>query len=247
MEGKIMSRKLETVIPELDNAAIRRTSDGKASIYDLIEVVGGNKNPRQVWNNLKKRFPEVVQKTDNFKFLGRGQRETPVTDREGWAYIIGLLPGVIGKNYREAAANLVLRYLDADITLAAEVVDKNNNQQELQWLEARVRGKITRKRFTGILKSHGVFGKGYAICTNKTYIGLFGTTAKGLLKQKGLPQGANWRDQADASELNQVAFTEDLSGKSIDRKNAQGNDECASVCQKVAQRVADLRREILSA
>lgn len=180
MEGILMTKKLLTVIPELDNAAIRRTPDSRCSVYDLIAVTGGQANPRDTWKTLVERHPEVVGKTDNFKFPGRGQRETPVTDREGWAYILGLLPGVMGRKYREPAANLVVRYLDGDIKLAAEVVDRNENQQDLEWLETRVRGKITRKRLTGIYKNRGVAGQGYGTCTNKLYIGLYGTTAKGL-------------------------------------------------------------------
>lgn len=242
-----MTKQLLTVIPELDNAAIRRTPDGKCSVYDLIATVGNQKNPRQAWNRLVEQYPEVVPKCDNFKFPGKGQRKTPVTNREGWAYILGLLPGVVGRKYRESAANLVTRYLDADIKLATDIVDRNDNEQDLQRLEARVRGKITRKRLTGILKSHGVVGSGYAICTNKLYIGLYGTTAKGMRKRKGLPDKANWRDHASVSELNEISFSEDLSGKRIVKVDAQGNKECAKVTYDVAKKVADFTRDILTA
>jgi hypothetical protein len=47
-----MAKSLKTVIPELDNAAIRRTPDGKCSVYDLISVVGEQKNPREAWKRL---------------------------------------------------------------------------------------------------------------------------------------------------------------------------------------------------
>lgn len=241
-----MSQKLTTVIPELNNAAIRRTPDGRCGVYDLISVIGQQKDPYNAWKRLSDEHTEVLTFCQNFKFSGRGQRETPVTDREGWAYIIGLLPGVMGQKYREAAANLVVRYLDADINLAAEVVDRNENQQELEWLEARLRGKITRRRFAGVLKAHSVRGRGYDICTNKTYIGGFGTTAKGLRKKKGLSEKASLRDHFTMSDLNKVAFTEDLTGKRINRVNAQGNDECADECYTVAKKVADFTEGILA-
>jgi hypothetical protein len=244
-EGKTMAKSLKTVIPELDNAAIRRTPDGKCSVYDLISIVGGQKNPRRVWNDLKSKYPEVVRKTYNFKFPGRGQRETPVTDREGWAYILGLLPGVMGRKYRESAASLVIRYLDADIKLAAEVVDRNENQGDLEWLEARLRGKVNRKRFTSVLKAHGVRNRGYGKCTNMTYTGLFGTNKDGLLKRYGLPKGANFRDHASISDLNTLAFSEDLEGKSIEKRQDQGNVQCAQTCYNVARRVAEFTQEIL--
>jgi hypothetical protein len=242
-----MTKKLLTVIPELDNAAIRRTPDGRCSVYDFIAVVGEQKNPRQAWERLIERYPEVVPKCDNFKFPGRGQRETPVTDREGWAYILGLLPGVVGRKYREESANLVVRYLDGDIKLAAEVVDRNESQQDLEWLETRLRGKINRKRLTGIYKSHGVVGQGYGTCTNELYSGLYGTNTKGLKKRKGLPDRANLRDHLSVGELNEISFSEDLSGKRILRVDARGNDQCAATTYEVAKKVADFQRDVLSA
>ncbi len=242
-----MTKSFMTVIPELNNAAIRRTADGKCSVYDLISVVGGQKSPRKAWERLRERHSEVVKKCHNFKFPGRGQRETPVTDREGWAYILGLLPGVVGQKYRESAANLVVRYLDADIKLAAEVVDRNDHQDELEWLESRVRSKATRKRFTGILKAHGVRGKGYGICTNTTYQRLYGGTAKQLKKQRGLKPNANLRDDFSVTELNTTSFTEDLSGKKVNKDKPKGNHECAQTCDYVARRVASFTEDVLGA
>ena len=243
-----MSKKLmKIVISELDNASIRHNLDGWYSVFDLIRIVGGQKNPHETWKRLRKEYPEVLTKCENFKFPGRGQRKTPVTDREGWAYIIGLLPGVMGRRYRESAAKLVTRYLDGDIKLADEIADRNDNQADLEWLEARVRGKVNRKRLTGIYRSHGVVRRGYGVCTNKLYIGLYGTTAQGMRKRKGLPDKANWRDHASISELNEISFSEDLSGQRIVKVNAKGNNQCADVTHDVAKKVAEFTKEILSA
>lgn len=236
-----------TIIPELNEATIRRTPNGQCSVYDLIAAVGNQKNSRHAWNRLTERYPEVVPKCDNFKFPGRGQRETPVTDREGWAYILGLLPGVMGKKYRESSASLVVRYLDGDIKLAAEVVDRNNNQEDLEWLEARVRGKVTRKKFTGILKARGVRAKGYATCTNGIYIGLFGGTAKTLKRRRGLKENASLRDDFSIGEVNQTAFTEDLSGKRLNKVMARGNKGCADTCLFVSKKVADFANDVINA
>ena len=98
------NQSFSLVIPELNNAAIRRKSDGCCSVFDLISVIGQQKSPRKVWERLKRERPEVVTKCHDFKFPGRGQQDTPVTDRKGWAYIIGLLSGVAGNQYREGAA-----------------------------------------------------------------------------------------------------------------------------------------------
>ena len=79
----------------------------------MIRVLGGQKNPKQVWLRLKESNPEVVPKCDHLKFPGPGQRETPVArTKEDAYYILGLLPGAVGRKYREQAAALFSRFLD---------------------------------------------------------------------------------------------------------------------------------------
>ena len=51
-----------------------------------------------------------------FKFPGRGQRDTPVTDAEGIIQIIMLLPGRAAAIARQSAANVVVRYLRVNFT-----------------------------------------------------------------------------------------------------------------------------------
>ena len=118
-----MSSALFTFIPELD-AKIRCTNDGRSSVYDLISAVGQQKNPHSTWKRLTAGHPEVLAKCENLKFPGPGQRETPVTDLRGWLYILALLPGAMGKKYREEAAQLVTRYMKGDQSLIDEIRDR---------------------------------------------------------------------------------------------------------------------------
>lgn len=98
-----------TSLSLLQYGEIRVTSDSRFSVFDTIEVVGGKKNPRDAWDDLQLIHPEVVGKTDNFQFPGRGQRNTPVANTENIFYIIGLLPGAVGRAYREDAAREMCR------------------------------------------------------------------------------------------------------------------------------------------
>ena len=243
-----MSKKsITTIIPELDNAEIRRTPDGRASVYDLIEVVGQQKSPRKVWQRLKVSHPEVVTKCHDFKFSGRGQQETPVTDRQGWAYIIGLLSGVVGNKYREEAANLVIRYLDADVTLAEDIVERTDDEQGLERLQQRIKGKKIRNEHTRMLCARGVRdSRDFATCTNKTYQGLYGTNAAGLRKLKNLPPKANVRNSMDTNELTEVGFSENLSTRKIKQGNAYGVEECGSINFNTAKSVADFVKNVLA-
>lgn len=65
-----------------DDAEIRVTADGRYSVYDVIRFCGC-KGERKVWERLAERYSEVVTFCHNFKFAGKGQRETPVASREG--------------------------------------------------------------------------------------------------------------------------------------------------------------------
>jgi hypothetical protein len=96
---------------------------------------------------LSRAYPEVLAKCENFQFPGRGQRRTPVTDRKGWAQILALLPGVVGQAYRASAADLVIRYLDADVTIAESIVDRTNDEEGLNHLEVRIKSRRTRSVF----------------------------------------------------------------------------------------------------
>jgi hypothetical protein len=49
----------DLIIPELSGSKIRRTEDGHYSIYDLIRIVGGKKNPHDAWKRLIGEHPEL--------------------------------------------------------------------------------------------------------------------------------------------------------------------------------------------
>ena len=79
----------------------------------MIKVLGGQKAPHQVWQRLVEAHPEVVPKCDYLLFPGPGQRETPVArDKEAAYYILGLLPGAVGRRYREHAAKVFARLVE---------------------------------------------------------------------------------------------------------------------------------------
>lgn len=112
---------------------IRCTEAGQPSVFDMIRVIGGKKDSRKTWKRLCEQHPEVVAKCHGFKFPGRGQQVTPVaSDKEAAYYILGLLPGAAGKTYREQAANLFVRYLNADTSLAADIVSRSEDVEGVQ-------------------------------------------------------------------------------------------------------------------
>lgn len=240
---KKMSQNVSLIIPELDNASIRIKENGDVSVFDFIGAVGKQKNPRKAWNLLSASYPEVVEFCYNFKFAGAGQRETPVINRQGLAELMMVLPGALGAKFRRDAARIVLRYLDADITLADEVVDRNIEKGKVEDVThhaIRTQGKVARTQLMGECAKRGVHGQGFADVTNAGYVGLFGLDAKGLRKERDLPVKANIREHLGSDELTDVLFLERLAKKRLADENAKGNEQCTSVVYLAAQTVAEL-------
>lgn len=221
---------------DLQNIGIRVTDDSRYSVFDVIAFCG-KKNPRQTWESLTNQFSEVVQKTDNYKFPGKGQRLTPVANRENILYIIGLLPGAIGRSYREASAKIFLQYLDASPELAESIIDRST-PENLKRIERRIEGKKVRHLFTAELTNRGVNeGKHIATCTNAIYRPLLGGTAKDIKEKRNLPANSSLRDSMSSLELSAIAFAEELAVRDMKDVNAHGFYQCHDVTKDAANRV----------
>ena len=221
-----------------DNSEIRVTDDGRYSVYDVIKFCG-QKNPWQPWKRLCDQYSELLTKSEEYKFAGKGgaAKQTPVASRENILYIIGLLPGAVGKAYREESAKVFLQYLDASPELAESIIDRAT-PEDLRRIERRLQGKKIRILFTTELGDRGVtegwqFGK----CTNAIYQPILGGTASEVKKQRNLPVKANIRDSMSTLELSAVSFAEDLAIRDMRATNAQGFNQCHKVTQDAAQRV----------
>lgn len=230
-----------------DAGAIRITKDGCPSVFDMIKVLGGQKNPRDAWKRLIETHPEVVGKCDNLRFPGAGQRETPVAkDKEAAYYILGLLPGAVGRKYREHAAKVFTQFLEDPAGLANALVEHLTEDEQAK-LEARLKGIRTRKAFTDVLKEFGVVQQGYAYCTNAIYIPILGTDARGLKMRyselTGLPvKKLNPRDCMNIQELTDVETAERIAVGQLRRNTVAGN----TGVERVVRRSAEYTRQLLN-
>ena len=234
---------------DFNDSSIRVTDDGRYSVYDVIRFCSGLKNPSQFWNGdksarttrqkgLVERFPEVIRKTEGFKFPGRGQKETPVANRENILYILGLLPGAIGRAYREEAAKVFVQYIDASPELAESVIDRAT-PKDLERIEKRLRSKQIRISFTQTLADHGISeGWEFATITNSIYQPLLGGTAKEVRQKKNLPAKQNLRDGLSNVELSAVMLAESLAEHDIDVNALFGFNQCNNATKSAASKVA---------
>ncbi len=73
------------------NGKTIRTIGDKASVFDIIKVVGGQQNQQIVWQRIK--HDEAIIAFCDYHRLGEGQKATPVISKEGVVLLINLIPG----------------------------------------------------------------------------------------------------------------------------------------------------------
>ena len=115
---------------------VRKTAESppRVSVIDVIRAITGT-SPTESSHTLRRledTFHEVGSFLSNFRFPGRGQRDTPVTDAEGITQIIMLLPGRAAAIARQSAANVVVRYLGGDVSLVREIMANRDMQAQLE-------------------------------------------------------------------------------------------------------------------
>jgi hypothetical protein len=114
---------------------IRKTAEDppRVSVIDTISlfVKGDHRQAAQSWQKLSQKFPEVCDAVTHFKFSGQGQRETPVARLRTIVEIIMVLPGRAAGHVREAAADVLVRYLGGDPSLVEEIAANRLTQEQL--------------------------------------------------------------------------------------------------------------------
>lgn len=140
-----MKSNTGSIVFEEYASEIRLSDDGRISVFDLIKVVGGQKNPRDVWKRLCTKatadYPEAMNYCDYLQFPGAGQRLTPVISKKGALILLGLLPGEVGSKYREDAATLMLAYIEEPEELARLAIDKISDHKKLELLEGHIESR----------------------------------------------------------------------------------------------------------
>lgn len=87
---------------------VRSTKNGELlSVFDIIKLFTDVKNPRDAWKEIKNIYPDVVDKSDNLKFPGRGQKLTPVMQVKAIKRLLMVLPGQKAAKMRDLYADLI--------------------------------------------------------------------------------------------------------------------------------------------
>jgi hypothetical protein len=177
-------QNFDLVIPELSGSKIRRTEDGRYSVYDLIRVAGEKTGERTAFKRLCKEHPECVAKCDAVELgIGKAKKKTPVATPENCLYILGLLSGVCGQAYREIAANIVRRYLEGDADLGVSLILRDHNKERVDRAKKRLLVCDTNKQVADLAIAHQI---NPGVLHNDRYRGLYRKTAKQLRVEAGI-------------------------------------------------------------
>ena len=137
-----------------------------------------------------------------------------------------------------------MRAQSGDVTLAAEITEKQQDPKKTAWLAQRVKSIHARNVLTDVLSRHGVkTGVEIAQCTNTVYRHLFHKTAKEMRIARKLPEKASVRESMSRLEPATTEFAELLASERIERHNASGVKECDSHCGHAARIVANAVRD----
>lgn len=146
--------------------------------------------------------------------------------------------GYLSAELRVKINETFIRAKSGDVTLAAEIADKASAKDQA-WLSNRLKGIECRNELTSELSRHQVNGNGFGLCTDGTYKGLFGATAKELRATRNLPVKVNVRNELDKDELGMIMFAEIATRKKLEKNgDVSGNKKCADFCFDIAQKIS---------
>lgn len=253
-----MNNKLETISNLFDGKEIRSIWDSEKeeyyfSVVDIIDVLAEPKEPRKYWNDLKRKLQnegsELSEKIGQLKMksLKDGKMyNTDTLDTVGIFRLIESIPSSKAEPFKVWLANLGSEKID-------EVFDPSKGIDQmidfylkkgytLEWIEARIKAIIDRKKLTKVWKDGGITEqKEYAILTNEIYKEWSGMTASEYKSYKEIRK-ENLRDNMSRLEVILTdlgeAATEELA-KEHKPKGLEANKKIAKLGGHAAKSARD--------
>ena len=180
-----MNNKLSIITNLFEGKEIRSIWDFEKedyyfSVVDVIAALTDATIPRNYWSDLKRKLivegSEVHEKIVQLKLKAKDgkMRETDVLDTEGIFRLIESVPSKKAEPFKLWLAKLGREKVD-EVFDPSKGIDQMidfylKKGYSLQWIEARIKAIIDRKKLTNTWKENGVQeGVEYAILTNDIY------------------------------------------------------------------------------
>ena len=84
----------QNLVVHFDNEPVRFTPDGKVSVLDAIGVLVQSECPEYLWDDVKRKHPEITQCCASYAF--QNGQSLPVIDTEGWNVLWVVLMDYLG-------------------------------------------------------------------------------------------------------------------------------------------------------
>lgn len=199
-----MNSKLETIINLFEGSEIRsiwnsEIEDYYFSVIDVISALTDSNNPKNYWNMLKKRMTEeekseLYTKCVQLKLKSNKDGKfynTDTLDTKGILRLIESVPSPKAEPFKLWLASLgserIDEVFDPEIAINRAVEYYRNRGYDDNWIEARMKGILSRHKLTDVWKDNGIKKDyEYGILTNEIYKSWSGMKASEYKSYKGL-------------------------------------------------------------
>lgn len=220
--------------PVLRSQEIRSDAAGRVCLNDLWSIAGADITRRPN----KWRRSAIVRRLSK-ALAQRIERDLPksaagsLIDQRAGTRGLTFAHIVLAQAYAEfldpdlavEVRRAFLRYRAADASLADDILERASLEDNRHTV-ARALGRVTRGRFTDVLKGHGVQQPWYAICTDAVYGTVLGKPAAALKSALGIPKSGSLRDAMTTTQLAAIALAESFSADRIQANDCQGGPQC---------------------
>ena len=200
---------------------VRTTPDGRLNAADALRALGAAGH-------------DVGTGAGHFDF-GTGS-EVTLTHAQ-FAALSFTLDTPEARRWRTRAAELLGRYLEGDVRLAAEIAERNPDADKRRWLSARLESVEARKRFMSTVAKHGGEGAVFRQVSSLSNRSVLNMNSAAFRRERGV---RDTRDGMTASELMRLTYLETASARAIEAHGARGNDQIL----QLHQRNADNERKV---
>lgn len=244
-----MTNKLETITKLFEEKEIRSIWDSEKedyyfSVVDVISALTDSNDPSDYWTTLKRRLikdeeSELPTKCRKLKMKSSKDGKkymTDTLDTEGVFRLIESVPSPKAEPFKLWLARLGREEVDNAFD-PSKGIDKMidfylRKGYSLEWIEARIKAIINRKKLTKTWKENGINSNlEYAILTNEIYKSWSGMTASEYKEYKGLHKESLRDNMSDI----EVALTDlgEITTRELAKKyKPSGLDENKMIAKK---------------
>jgi len=196
----------------------RDPTTGFPAATDVIRALTGTKNARPLWHRIKARCPALMQQTHVLQMRAAGAaRGVDVVTVHGFTVLLTQLRTNATLQIQQQALGVLQRVFAGDATLAADIIDRNDNPEELAWLARRAHSKMTHTRLTDAIKACGGTDRStYARVNDYNDQVITGSSAQELRQLR--QSGHLTRNGLSVEELTELSCLQLMEAKALEQR-----------------------------